>query len=101
MEEFYEKFDKEFMNVPILKYYDVYQLFQRLSCASNEDIVIIKEKLLERAKKYPKELEVELKNLIQLKQIIEDYIKGKNIGIKVVMLGEFAKELGYIIEQYQ
>ena len=101
MEEFYEKFDKEFMNVPILKYYDVYQLFQRLSCASNEDIVIIKEKLLERAKKYPKELEVELKNLIQLKQIIEDYIRGKNIGIKVVMLGEFAKELGYIIEQYQ
>lgn len=101
MEEFYEKFDKEFMNVPILKYYDVYQLFQRLSCASNEDIVIIKEKLVERAKKYPKELELELKNIVQLKQIIEDYIRGKNIGIKIVMLGEFAKELGYIIEQYQ
>ena len=44
MEVFYEKFDKECMNVPIFKYYDAYQIFQRISCASNEDIVTIKEK---------------------------------------------------------
>ena len=41
MEEFYERFDKECMNVPIFKYYDVFQMFQRISCASNEDIVAI------------------------------------------------------------
>ena len=45
MEEFYEKFDRECMSIPIFKYYDVFQLFQRISCASNEDIVTIKEKL--------------------------------------------------------
>ena len=43
MEQFYEKFDRECMKVPIFKYYDPFQLFQRISCASNEDIVLIKE----------------------------------------------------------
>ena len=52
MEQFYEKFDRECMNIPIFKYYDVFQLFQRISCASNEDIVLIKEKLMNRAEKY-------------------------------------------------
>ena len=41
---FYDKFAKECMNVPIFKYYDVFQMFQRISCANNEDIMIIKEK---------------------------------------------------------
>jgi len=100
MEKFYEAFDKECMNNPIFKYYDPYQFFQRLSCASNEDIVTIKEKLLERAKKYAKEIEPELKNIIQLKNIIDEYVKGKNISIKITLLGEFAKELGFIISKY-
>lgn len=47
---FYDKFDKECMNIPIFKYYDAFQTFQRISCASNEDIVTIKEKLSDRAK---------------------------------------------------
>jgi len=81
MEIFYEKFDKECMEIPIFKYYDPFQLFQRLSCASNEDIVIIKEKLLNRANKFTKEIEPEMKNIRQLKQIIDDYIKGKPITI--------------------
>ena len=63
METFYEKFDAECMDIPILKYYDPYQLFQRISCANNEDIMIIKEKLAERATKFAKELKPELKNL--------------------------------------
>ena len=42
MEQFYDKFDKECMQVPIFRYYDVFQMFQRISCASNEDIVTIK-----------------------------------------------------------
>ena len=97
METFYEKFDEECMDIPILKYYDPYQLFQRISCASNEDIMGIKEKLLERAKKYTKELKPELKNIAKLKEIIEQYLKGKEKSIKIVMLGELQKDLENII----
>lgn len=101
METFYDKFEKECMNIPIFKYYDVYQMFQRISCASNEDIVTISEILKKRVDNYQKEIEPELKNIKQLKQTIEDYIKGKDTSIKTVMLGEFAKDLEYIIEKYK
>ena len=101
MEKFYDRFDKECMNIPIFKYEEPRQVFQRISCASNEDIVIIKEKLINRADKYGKELEPEAKNLKQLKQIIDEHTIGKDISIKIVMLKEFSKELGYIIEKYK
>ena len=100
METFYERFDKECMDVPILKYYDPYQMFQRISCASNEDIMTIKEKLLDRADKYTKEIQPEMRNVERLKQIIDDYIEGKDIGIKIVMLTEFSKDLGTILTKY-
>lgn len=101
MELFYEKFDKECMDIPIFKYYDPYQMFQRISCASNEDIVTIKEKLANRANKYTKEIEPEMKNIKQLKQVMDDYMKGKDISIKMIMLREFSKELGYILDKYK
>jgi hypothetical protein len=97
MEKFYDRFDKECMNIPIFKYQDPHQLFQRISCASNEDIVIIKEKLINRAEKYGKELEPEMKNIKQLKQIIDAYTFGKEISIKTVMLKEFSKDLEYVL----
>lgn len=101
MEQFYEKFDRECMDIPIFKYYDPFQLFQRISCASNEDIVLIKEKLTDRADRYTKQIEPEMKNIKQLKQIIDDYLKGKEPTIKIVMLKEFAKDLGYILDKYK
>lgn len=101
MEQFYEKFDKQCMNVPIFKYYDPYQLFQRISCASNEDIVLIKEKLVNRADKNPKQIEAEMKNIKLLKQILDDYLKEKETTIKIVMLKEFSRELGYILGKYK
>ena len=101
MEQFYDKFDKECMQIPIFKYYDPFQLFQRISCASNEDIVLIKEKMVDRANKYPKQIESEMKNIKQLKQIIDDYLKGKEPTIKMVMLKDFSKELGYILDKYK
>ena len=101
MEKFYEKFDKECMEIPIFKYYDPFQLFQRLSCASNEDIVLIKEKLIDRANQYTKQIEPEMKNIKQLKQIMDDYLKGKEITIKNVMLKEFSRDLGYILDKYK
>lgn len=101
MEQFYDKFDKECMQIPIFRYYDVFQMFQRISCASNEDIVTIKEKLLDRAKRYGKELEEELPNLQKLKQVIDNYISGKEPTIKLVILQDFANELGNVIEVEQ
>ena len=101
MEQFYEAFDRECMNIPIFKYYDPYQMFQRISCASNEDIVLIKEKLANRADKYTKEIEPEMKNIKQLKQVMDDYLKGKDPSIKIVMLKEFSNNLGYILDKYK
>ncbi len=101
MEQFYDKFDKECMEIPIFKYYDVFQMFQRISCASNEDIVTIKEKLLDRARKNAKILNTELPNLEKLKKVLDDYLKGKQPTIKLVILKEFANELGNIIEEYK
>ena len=101
MEVFYDKFAKECMDKPIFKYYDVFQMFQRISCASNEDIVTIKEMLSDRAKKYTKEIEPEMKNIKKLKQVMDDYIDGKEKTIKIVMLEEFSKEIGQIIDLYK
>ena len=101
MEMFYERFDKECMNMPIFKYYDPFQMFQRISCASNEDIVTIKEKLLNRAELYHDEIEPEITNIAQLKQIIDDYTSSKDNSIKVVMLQDFSKALGMILEKYE
>ena len=97
MEQFYDRFDNECMEFPIFKYYDAYRMFQRITCASNEDIVRIKEILIDRAKKHPAELNSEYKFMKQLKKVLEDYCKGKEINIKIVMLREFARDLGIVI----
>ena len=98
MEQFYERFDKECTNIPILKYYDSFQVFQRVSCASNEDIVAIKEKIIKRARENPEVLQEEMFNLSKLKRLMDEYINGKETTIKVVLLREFAKELGEIVD---
>ncbi len=100
MEMFYDKFDKECMNIPIFKYYDSFQTFQRISCASNEDIVTIKEKLVDRASRFKNEIQEEIPNIRKLKQIMDDYIDGKLPSIKVVLLQDFSNELGKIIKSY-
>ena len=100
MEMFYDKFDKECMNVPIFKYYDSLQTFQRISCASNEDIVTIKEKLVDRASRFKNEIQEEIPNIRKLKQIMDDYIDGKLPSIKVVLLQDFSNELEKIIKSY-
>ena len=101
MEQFYEKFDKQCMQMPIFKYYDSYQLFQRISCASNEDIVLIKEKLIDCVERYQEKIEPEMRNIKLLKQIMDDYLKDKGTTIKIVMLREFSKDLGYILGKYK
>ena len=94
MEEFYERFDQECSNIPVLKYYDPFQVFQRISCASNEDIVLIKEKLIKRIKENINVANEEKDNLNKLKRLLDESIEGKDTTIKVVLLKEFSKELG-------
>ena len=100
METFYDKFITEYIEKPILNYYDTYQIVQRISCASNEDIVKIKEMLIDRAKKNTRKLEPELQFIISLKQALEEYCKDKDISIKIVMLKEFANDMQTIINLY-
>ena len=76
-------------------------MLQRISCASNEDIVTIKEKLMDRAKRFGEQLQDELPNLKKLKQVMDDYIDGKQPTIKLVILQDFADELGNVIKEYK
>ena len=100
METFYDKFTTECMDNPILNYYDTYQMVQRITCASNEDIVKIKEMLIDRAKKNKEALKPELPFIISLKCALEEYYNGKDISIKIVMIREFANDLDLIIKLY-
>ena len=99
MEQFYERFDAECMDIPIFKYYDPYQILQRISCATNEDIVIIKERMIKRAQQHPEILKEEMKNMNSLKRMITDYLKGKDTTIKTVIMKGFAKDLDQIITE--
>ncbi len=76
-------------------------MFQRISCASNEDIVTIKEKLADRVERYHDEIAPEMPNILKLKQIIDDYVQGKETSIKIVMLQEFSNELENILSKYK
>ncbi len=99
MENFFAKFERTCMNVPVFKYYNPNDFFQRISCASNEDIVTIREMLAQRANKNMELIKEERENLNKLVQIIEEYVEGKPIGIKVVMLKEFAMDLREIVRK--
>ena len=101
MELFYDRFDNECMDFPIFKYYDAYRMFQRITCASNEDIVRIKEILIDRAKKNTDKLKEEYTFMKQLKKALEDYCRGKETNIKIVMLKEFYRDLGIVIDLYK
>ena len=101
MESFYEKFVTEFMDKPILNYYDITQMMQRITCASNEDIMKIKEMLVDRAKKHKQVLEPELDFIVTLQDDLLDYCNGKDVSIKAVMLKEFASDLQNIIDLYK
>ena len=89
MESFYERFDKECMNVPIFKYQEPRIIFQRLLYSSNEDLIIIRDKLIKRAKIYKEKLISEKENMKKIKEIIDEYIKDKSTSIKTVILEKF------------
>ena len=101
MEQFYDRFDSECMEFPIFKYYDPLRMFQRITCASNEDIVRIKEMLIDRANRYTENLIEEYSFMNNLKSVLEDYCRGKENSIKIVMLKEFSRDLGKVLDLYK
>jgi len=101
MEQFYDRFESECMEFPIFKYYDAYRMFQRITCASNEDIVRIKEILIDRAKRNTDILTSEYKFMKKLKTVLDEYCKGKESTIKNVMLKEFSRDLEKVIDLYK
>ncbi len=100
METFYDNFEAECMDKAILNYYDPYKMFQRIMCASNEDIVLIKEMLVDRARKNEEIMKPELGFIIKLKKVIDNYYKARDVSIKMVMLKEFSNDLQTIIDLY-
>ena len=100
MEAFYDSFDSQCMEKAILNYYDPYKMFQRIMCASNEDIVLIKEMLVNRARKNKDIMRPELGFIIKLKKIIDNYYGARDVSIKMVMLKEFSNDLQTIIDLY-
>ena len=55
--------------------------------------------MVKRAKEHPELINEEYSNLKMLKQLIDDYIKGRDITIKVVILKDFSKELETILDK--
>lgn len=104
MEIFFDLFYKKYRQIPIFKYYDMYRLFEQMLALSNEHIASFKDLLIERYSKSEdvnKMLEPEIKNFRLLKQVIDDYVRGKIITIKIVLLNEISKELENILMKYK
>ena len=56
--------------------------------------------LVTRFKKYTNELSIEIPFIKKLKKVLDDYCKGKEIGIKIVMIKEFSDDLNTILDLY-
>ena len=100
METFYDAFNKECMNEPIFKYYDSFKMFQRITNATNEDIVTISEILYTRAKDKKEEFAEELSFMMSLKRHLENYLENRKPQIKTVMLKSFVDTIDEIILLY-
>lgn len=100
METFYDAFNKECMDEPIFKYYDAFKMFQRITNATNEDIVTISEILYTRAKNNKLEFADELEFMKNLKRHLENYLEDRKPQIKTVMLKSFVDIIDEIILLY-
>ncbi len=101
MELFYFKFENEYFDNPILKYFEPDKLFKRISCTNPENIVIIKEILYARIKKNKEFLEEEIPFLKKLKRIIDNYTEQNEKNIKNIVLNEFSKQIEKMINMYR
>ena len=74
MERLSDIFAEEHLDVPIMKYYNMNTLFERILILENEE-----------------------RNLRLLKQTMEEYIRGKVPTIKVILIQDFIKTLDMIL----
>ncbi len=91
-----EPFTEKYLEIPIFKYYNMNTLFERILQLENEDIVLVKDVIMSRLMNQ-KNLTVEDRNIRLLKQIIEEYIRGKVPTIKVILLQDFVKMLDLVL----
>ena len=96
IERLAEVFAEKHLDVPIMKYYNMNTLFERIILLNNEDVVLFKDLIAARYEKVT-DIENEERNLRLLKQTMEEYIRGKVPTIKVVLLEDFIKTLDKIM----
>lgn len=89
-------FAEEHLDVPIMKYYNMNTLFERILLLENEDVVLLKDLITARYEKI-KDIENEERNIRLLKQTMEEYIRGKIPTIKVILMQDFIKTLEMIL----
>ena len=96
MDKLSDIFAEEHLDVPIMKYYNMNTLFERILLLENEDVVLLKDLITARYEKV-KDLENEERNIRLLKQTMEEYIRGKVPTIKVILMQDFIKTLDMIL----
>ena len=96
IERLSEIFAEKHLDVPIMKYYNMNTLFERIMLLNNEDVVLFKDLIIARYNKVD-DISNEDRNLRLLKQTMEEYIRGKVPTIKIVLLEDFIKALDKII----
>ena len=96
IERLSEVFAEKHLDVPIMKYYNMNTLFERIMMLNNEDVVLLKDLIAARYEK-TQDLENEERNIRLLKQTMEEFIRGKVPTIKIVLLEDFIKTLDKIL----
>ena len=96
MDKLSDIFAEEHLDVPIMKYYNMNTLFERILLLENEDVVLLKDLITARYEKV-RDIENEERNIRLLKQTMEEYIRGKVPTIKVILMQDFIKTLDMIL----
>ena len=91
-----DKFVEEHLDIPIMKYYNMNTLFERILMLDNEDIVLVKDLVAARYQNV-KDISQEDRNIRLLKQAMEEYIRGKVPTIKIILIEDFIKTLDLIL----
>lgn len=91
-----EIFQEKYLDVPIMKYYNMNTLFERILLMKNEDIVLVKELFIARYDNLT-DISNEDRNIRLLKQIMEEYIREKIPTIKIILVQDFIKVLDKIL----
>jgi hypothetical protein len=95
-----EIFATEYLDIPIMKYYNTNTLFERILLLENEDIVLIKDLFAARYEEV-ENIENEERNFRILKQVMEEYIRGKVPTIKLILIQEFIKVIDKILIRWK